>query len=242
MLSRLVLGNRSVYGFRDYVIQRNLTGGIRKYSTRRGFLVDNMMRNYNAGKIGRYSYGTEGENEKIRNTDGVMLRGNDLAQAGLNASMIGDYYSVNEENTNAAKESMTEDTFSFLGSLLRERNTRLKSMLTGSDTWVMTDFYSNEEYPHQVHASDDSITQAVYGTRTYHNEHFGLNGLDFGKDIVKIGEQVRDKYSEKRKTNKAENLQVRPNVIRAIMGKLTAAHMRNTIMETFILWTTCSGM
>ena len=203
MLSRLVLGNRSVYGFRDYVIQRNLTGGIRKYSTRRGFLVDNMMRNYNAGKIGRYSYGTEGENEKIRNTDGVMLRGNDLAQAGLNASMIGDYYSVNEENTNAAKESMTEDTFSFLGSLLRERNTRFKSMLTGSDTWVMTDFYSNEEYPHQVHASDDSITQAVYGTRTYHNEHFGLNGLDFGKDIVKIGEQVRDKYSEKRKTNKA---------------------------------------
>ena len=121
----LVLGNGAVYNFKNYIGGAHLTGGIKSYTIRNGYYLNNISYNYEGGLVGRYGYGSYFNDptvrDKIELSDGVLLDGETPSL--LFQDRVGDFYGIYgvERNTNRRFISTTD--FTYLGSVLRDRAT-----------------------------------------------------------------------------------------------------------------------
>jgi len=131
-VNSLVLGNKTVYNFIDYIGGIHLTGGIKRYTAARGYYLNNISFNYDRGLIGRYGYGNYVSpsvddvtaREKIQGTDGVRLEGGELVPATLIQERIGDYYGIDGVERNSERHFTTVNEFTELGDAIRFENTK----------------------------------------------------------------------------------------------------------------------
>ena len=127
-VNSLVLGNKTVYNFIDYIGGIHITGGIKRYTAARGYYLNNISYNYDRGLIGRYGYGNyigsaeeQDARDKIEGTDGVLTDG--ITPAVLFQSKIGDYYGLDGTERNSERKFITINEFGRLGDELRWGNT-----------------------------------------------------------------------------------------------------------------------
>ena len=217
----LRLGQGDIYNFSEYVGGKNLTGGILNYTRNRGYFVDNISKNYDAGIDGRYGYGRpsianwEAE-EKIYGTDGVRLDKltGRAVPAPLFQDMVGDYYRVNEGVNNSWRTFTTIDEFSLLGELLRNKNLSenvLEDTFRGryapygaDDKFITQNLASNRIGDDYVSTTTDTNFSILFGDRVplydtgfkYRDEHWTYTDAILDSQGL-LTEDHEKKYTER---------------------------------------------
>lgn len=121
----LVLGNGAVYNFKNYIGGAHLTGGIKSYTIKNGYYLNNISYNYEGGLVGRYGYGSYFNDptvrDKIELSDGVLLDGETPSL--LFQDRVGDFYGIYGVERNTDRRFISTTDFTYLGSVLRDRAT-----------------------------------------------------------------------------------------------------------------------
>ena len=119
----LVLGKGAVYNFKNYIGGAHLTGGIKSYTIRNGYYLNNISYNYEGGLLGRYGYGSyfadPSVREKIEFSDGVLIDGE--TPSILFQDRVGDFYGIYGVERNTERRYISTTDFTYLGSVLRNK-------------------------------------------------------------------------------------------------------------------------
>lgn len=119
----LVLGNGAVYNFKEHIGGAHLTGGIKSYTIRNGYYLNNISYNYEGGLVGRYGYGSyftdPSIREKIELSDGVLIDGE--TPSILFQDRVGDFYGIYGVERNTERKYVSTSDFTYLGYILRDK-------------------------------------------------------------------------------------------------------------------------